>query len=71
MPEQWLTAVQAARLLKISPRTVARLRLRGELPAAAVGSSGRIFRFRRDDVLALRVVQPGNGSDSGHEASAA
>jgi excisionase family DNA binding protein len=47
-----LTKKQAAEALTISPRTLDRLRINGELPTVYLGR--RSPRFRREDLLALR-----------------
>ncbi len=47
-PDEVLTAEEAARLLKVSTKTVLRQARAGELPAAKVGRS---WRFRRSQLL--------------------
>ncbi len=45
-----LTVVEVARRLRVSPDTVRRLALNGELPGVRVGS---LYRFHRSDVDAF------------------
>ena len=49
-----MTKAEVADLLKLSPRSVDRLRVRGDLPAMKILSS---VRFRKDDVLAFIEAQ--------------
>lgn len=51
---EWLDAREAAALLRVHPRTVARLVARGELPA---GHAGRALRFKRSDLDAYLARQ--------------
>ncbi len=47
---EWLDARATADLLKVNPRTVAKLAAAGRLPASRIG---RLLRFRRADILAF------------------
>lgn len=47
--DEWLDTDEAARLLRVHTRTVAKLAKSGALPATRVG---RLWRFRRSDVEA-------------------
>jgi excisionase family DNA binding protein len=49
-----LTKAEVAGLLKLSPRSVGRLRRRGDLPALKIPSS---VRFRKEDVQADLAAQ--------------
>ena len=45
----WLTAKEAAAMLGIHPKTLARMAKRGDIPSARLGRS---YRFRRVDLSA-------------------
>jgi len=49
MPDDFLTVVEVAELLKVSEKTVRRLAARGEVPSFHVGAQRR---FRRADIEA-------------------
>lgn len=46
---EWLDTRSAAELLKVHPRTVARMAQRGEVPSSRIG---RLLRFERRELLA-------------------
>ena len=48
-PEDWLDAGDAAAILRVHRRTVAKMAMAGTLPATRIG---RLLRFRRSDVEA-------------------
>lgn len=58
---RWLTAVEAAEHAKVSSATIRDAVKRGELPAYAVGRSGRQYRLRAQDVdewMMSRAYEP-------------
>ena len=46
----WLTAVEAAKHARVSAWTIREAVKAGELPASAVGKSGRQYRLTAEDV---------------------
>lgn len=52
--DEVLTAEEAARLLKVSTKTLLRLARNGSVPGNKVG---RVWRFRRSDLLDLLSVR--------------
>ena len=58
--DELLTPREAARLLRLSERTLCRYRTLGIGPAWLRAGS-RMLRYRRTDVLAWLVAQPGTG----------
>ena len=52
--DEVLTAEEAARLLKLSTKTLLRLARNGSIPGNKVG---RVWRFRRSDLLDLLSVR--------------
>lgn len=52
--DEVLTAEEAARLLKLSTKTLLRLARSGSIPGNKVG---RVWRFRRSDLLDLLSVR--------------
>lgn len=47
-PEELLTVTEAAKLLKLHPKTVIKLALNGDIPAKRYGRS---WRFKRSDLV--------------------
>lgn len=57
----WLTAVEAAKHAKVSAATIREAVKAGELPAYAVGKTGRQYRLRVQDVdewMMSRAYEP-------------
>jgi len=56
---QWLTANEAARYLRIRPRTLLVWVRDGKVPAYALsGKKRRIWRFRREDLDSTLLAHP-------------
>lgn len=61
----WLTAVEAAEHARVSAWTIREAVKAGELPASAVGRSGRQYRIAADDVdswMRSNSYEPGRAS---------
>ena len=56
---EWLTAIEAARYLKVKPRTLLAWVRNGNIQAYALsGTKRRVWRFRRSDLDAALLAHP-------------
>jgi excisionase family DNA binding protein len=66
---EWLTTDEAARYLKVKPRSLLLWVRQGKLPAYALsGTRRRVWRFRREDLDSTLLARPVVNSQplSGH-----